>query len=46
MSLPEVKALMENVIKMHDRDPNFPMTIIEKIRQFLGSFAIPPHTIV
>ncbi|KAK8022808.1 OPT oligopeptide transporter [Apiospora rasikravindrae] len=43
MSLPEVKALMENVIKMHDRDPNFPMTIIEKIRQFLGNDAIFQH---
>ena len=37
MSLAEVKALMEDVLKMHDNDPNFPIAIIEKIRQFLGS---------
>lgn len=37
MALGEVKALMEDVLKMHDNDPNFPMAIIEKIRQFLGS---------
>lgn len=43
MSLAEVKALMENVVKMHDRDPNFPMTIIEKVRQFLGNEAIFAH---
>ncbi|KAK8091468.1 OPT oligopeptide transporter protein-domain-containing protein [Apiospora hydei] len=43
MSLSEVKALMENVIKMHDRDPNFPMTVIEKIRQFLRNDAIFQH---
>ncbi|KAK7990274.1 OPT oligopeptide transporter [Apiospora arundinis] len=37
MSLAEVKALMEDVLKMHDHDPNFPIAIVEKIRQFLGS---------
>ncbi|KAK8848374.1 opt oligopeptide transporter [Apiospora arundinis] len=43
MSLAEVKALMEDVLKMHDHDPNFPIAIIEKIRQFLGNEAVSRH---
>ncbi|KAJ9149437.1 OPT-domain-containing protein [Pleurostoma richardsiae] len=37
MSLEEVRALMENVLKMHQNDPNFPHLIIEKIKDFLGN---------
>lgn len=36
MTLDEVRALMTNVHKIHHRDPNFPMPIIEKIELFLG----------
>ena len=40
MTLDEVRALMTNVHKIHHRDPNFPMPIIEKIELFLGE---PPR---
>lgn len=36
MSLEEVRALMGNVLKQHDNDPNFPFIILEKVRDFLG----------
>lgn len=36
MSLEEVRALMGNVLKQHDNDPNFPFIVLEKIKDFLG----------
>ncbi|KAK3496216.1 OPT oligopeptide transporter protein-domain-containing protein [Neurospora crassa] len=37
MSLEEVRALMEQVLKIHGNDPNFPHTIMTKIEEFLGN---------
>ncbi|KAK1760196.1 OPT oligopeptide transporter protein-domain-containing protein [Echria macrotheca] len=37
MSLDEVRLLMENVLKIHERDPNFPQSVIDKIKEFLGT---------
>lgn len=31
---------MINVLKMHENDPNFPMAIVERIREFLGNESI------
>lgn len=36
MTLEEVRALMQNVLRQHDNDPNFPFVILEKIKDFLG----------
>ncbi|EXF83712.1 uncharacterized protein N0V96_010772 [Colletotrichum fioriniae] len=35
MSLEEVREMMFNVHKIHEKDPNFPIAIIEKIEDFL-----------
>ncbi|KAJ0348495.1 hypothetical protein COL154_006460 [Colletotrichum chrysophilum] len=35
MSLEEVREMMFNVHKIHEKDPNFPLVIIEKIEAFL-----------
>jgi OPT family small oligopeptide transporter len=39
-SLEDVRRLMADVHKQHARDPNFPITIITKIEEFLGNEAI------
>jgi hypothetical protein len=33
------KQLMENVLKLHARDPNFPQTVLDRIIEFLGQSA-------
>lgn len=38
MSLEEVRALMGNVLKIHEDDPNFPFAIILRIKAFLGEY--------
>lgn len=35
MTLEDVKALMESVLRIHERDPNFPHTVIMRIQEFL-----------
>lgn len=40
MSTAEVKALMSNVLKIHDNDPNFPHITLAKIKAFLGNEAV------
>ncbi|KAK5662394.1 hypothetical protein OQA88_8304 [Cercophora sp. LCS_1] len=37
MTLEEVKTLIEKVLKLHERDPNFPQTVIDRIKEFLGN---------
>ncbi|EKD17173.1 uncharacterized protein L3040_005393 [Drepanopeziza brunnea f. sp. 'multigermtubi'] len=37
LDLEKTRAIMVNVLKMHGNDPNFPLAIIEKIREFLGN---------
>ena len=32
----DAAQLMANVLKMHENDPNFPHTILVKIKEFLG----------
>ena len=34
--------MMNQVYKIYGRDPNFPLTVIEKIEAFIGTF-IPSH---
>jgi len=34
-----VEKLMENVLKLHARDPNFPQTVLDRITEFLGQSA-------
>ena len=41
-SLDDVRTLMTQVHKIHKRDPNFPIAIINKIEEFLGKFATLP----
>jgi OPT family small oligopeptide transporter len=40
MSLEEVRALMTNVLTIHNNDPNFPHAVLERIKEFLGDEAI------
>lgn len=35
-TLREIRPMMEKVLKIHENDPNFPYSIIERIRTFLG----------
>ncbi|GKT94561.1 OPT oligopeptide transporter [Colletotrichum tofieldiae] len=37
LSLEEVREMMFNVHKIHEKDPNFPLAIIEKIEAFLSN---------
>ncbi|KAK6222197.1 opt oligopeptide transporter [Colletotrichum tabaci] len=37
LSLEEVREMMFNVHKIHEKDPNFPLAIIEKIEDFLAN---------
>ncbi|KAI1874910.1 uncharacterized protein JN550_002339 [Neoarthrinium moseri] len=37
MTLEGVKALVENVYKIHSRDPNFPHSVLMKIEEFLST---------
>lgn len=30
--------MMEKVLKIHENDPNFPYSIVERIRAFLGEW--------
>lgn len=39
-SLDQVEKMMENVVKIHDGDPNFPFVTLEKIKEFLGNPSI------
>lgn len=36
MSTEQVIALMKNVLKIHERDPNFPHSVLLRIDEFLG----------
>jgi len=36
-TLEDTKRIMTQVHKMHNRDPNFPLSIIDKIEEFLGN---------
>lgn len=36
LSLEGVRKMMQNVLKIHDRDPNFPHSVLIKIHEFLG----------
>lgn len=40
LSLEEVRTMMTQVYALHKRDPNFPLSIIEKIEVFIGNEAI------
>ncbi|KAM0815560.1 putative OPT oligopeptide transporter protein-domain-containing protein [Seiridium cardinale] len=40
LTLDEVRSMMEKVLLIHENDPNFPFSIIERIRAFLGNDAI------
>ncbi|KAI0008767.1 OPT-domain-containing protein [Xylariaceae sp. FL0662B] len=40
MSLEEIRPMMQKVLVIHEHDPNFPYSIIERIRAFLGNDAI------
>jgi hypothetical protein len=35
-TLDDVRTLMKDVLDRHHRDPNFPHSVLEKIREFLG----------
>ncbi|OAA56306.1 Tetrapeptide transporter, OPT1/isp4 [Niveomyces insectorum RCEF 264] len=37
MSTEEVRTLLTNVYRMHENDPNFPHTALQKIKEFVGS---------
>ncbi|KAI1497904.1 OPT oligopeptide transporter protein-domain-containing protein [Biscogniauxia marginata] len=37
LTLEEIRPLMENVLAIHENDPNFPFSIIEQIKAFLGN---------
>ncbi|KAK0649302.1 OPT oligopeptide transporter protein-domain-containing protein [Cercophora newfieldiana] len=37
MSLVDVRILMEHVLKLHAKDPNFPQTVLDRIVEFLGN---------
>ncbi|KAL8369992.1 hypothetical protein RB595_000380 [Gaeumannomyces hyphopodioides] len=37
MSLEEVHTIMTEVLKVHNDDPNFPFTVIERIREFIAN---------
>ncbi|KAK1985221.1 OPT oligopeptide transporter [Colletotrichum cereale] len=37
LSLDGVRKMMENVLRIHDRDPNFPHTVLMKIHEFLDN---------
>ncbi|KAK3346905.1 OPT oligopeptide transporter protein-domain-containing protein [Lasiosphaeria hispida] len=43
MSLEEVKSLMENVLQIHENDPNFPQPIIDKAKEFLETPDVFAH---
>ena len=38
MSTEQVIALMKNVLKIHERDPNFPHAVLLRIDEFLGGY--------
>ncbi|KAI1382864.1 OPT-domain-containing protein [Hypoxylon trugodes] len=40
LTLEEVRPMMERVLKIHEHDPNFPYSIIERVKAFLGNEAI------
>jgi hypothetical protein len=44
LTLEEIRPMMEKVLAIHERDPNFPFSIIERISAFLGKFAMPLAT--
>jgi hypothetical protein len=37
LSLRDTRLLMRKVLKIHEHDPNFPLSIIERIKQFLSN---------
>ncbi|KAI0596921.1 OPT oligopeptide transporter protein-domain-containing protein [Biscogniauxia sp. FL1348] len=37
LTLEEVRPMMEKVLSIHENDPNFPFTIIERIKAFLSN---------
>ncbi|KAM4067652.1 OPT oligopeptide transporter protein [Hirsutella rhossiliensis] len=43
MSLESVRALMTNVLAIHDGDPNFPYLTIQNIKEFLANDDIMAH---
>jgi hypothetical protein len=40
LTLADTRLLMKKVLKIHEHDPNFPLSIIERIKQFLGELRI------
>lgn len=37
LSVAEIRPMMESVLKIHEHDPNFPHSVIQRIRLFLSS---------
>ncbi|TVY83077.1 Sexual differentiation process protein isp4, partial [Lachnellula suecica] len=43
LSLEDTREMMKNVLKAHETDPNFPVLIVEKIKDFLGHDDVFEH---
>ena len=39
-SLEDCRKLMTDVLQRHNNDPNFPFTVLEKMREFLGELTL------
>jgi hypothetical protein len=39
LTLYEIRPMLEKVLAIHEHDPNFPYSIIQRIQAFLGEFA-------
>ncbi|KAK7530305.1 OPT oligopeptide transporter protein-domain-containing protein [Phyllosticta citribraziliensis] len=49
LTLEETKDILENVLRMHEMDPNFPDDVLDKVRDFLSNddvFACPQNHFV
>jgi hypothetical protein len=46
MAMTDMLQLMTNVLSIHNHDPNFPHTIMEKIKEFLGKYRTDPRATV
>jgi hypothetical protein len=38
--------MMTQIHALHKRDPNFPLSVIEKIEQFLGTSILMPYRLI
>lgn len=41
-TLDDIRPLMQKVLTIHEHDPNFPLSIIDRIKAFLGEFTTLP----